>query len=89
MPPGPSPNGACNIGEMSWGWIENCIPTRLDRPFRSSLGDECSGLLSRVVPAACSYELKNTPQRFVDPECARSRGFGLLRRLDLRPVVIE
>src|SRR5712691_782928 len=74
---------------MSWGWIENCFPTKLDRPFGSSLGGELSGLLSRVVSAACSYELKNIPQRFVDPEARSRRGFGLLRRLDLRPVVIE
>jgi hypothetical protein len=53
---------------MSWGWIENCFPTKLDRLFGSSLGGELSGLLSRVVPAPCSYELKKTPQRFVDPE---------------------
>jgi hypothetical protein len=53
---------------MSWGWIENYFPTKLNRPFRSSLGGELSGLLSGVVPAPCSYELKNIPQRFVDPE---------------------
>jgi hypothetical protein len=68
MPPRKLPNGACNIGETSWGWIENCLPTKLDRSWRSLPGGELSGLLSRVVSAACSYELKNIPQRFVDPE---------------------
>ena len=50
MPPGKWPNGACGFGGVSWGWIENHLPTKFDRRFRSLLGGELSGPLSGVPP---------------------------------------